>query len=72
MYKNIVTSGESTESSINHGSQNVSSSAIPDIDVAGNTLKEELEKIEEMFTNSLITDEEKQRMRNKILGINSS
>jgi len=60
------------EKEIMNGSQTLPSSAIPDIDVAGNTLKKELDKIEELFENSLITEGEKQRMRDKVLGINSS
>ena len=72
MHTDIQTSSESTKSSINHGSETLSSSAVPDTDTAGNTLKKELDKIEELFENSLITEEEKQRMRDKALGINSS
>ena len=32
-------------------------------------VEQELRKIEEMFEKSLITDEERQRMRNKVLGL---
>jgi len=60
------------EKEIINSSQTIPSSSIPDIDVVGITLKKELDKIEDLFDNSLITEEEKQRMRYKALGINSS
>ncbi len=55
-----------------NGSETLSSSAVPDTDTARNTLKKELDKIEELFDISLITEEEKQKVRDKALGINSS
>ena len=72
MHTDIQTSSASSKSSINHGFENLSSSAVPETDTAGNTLKKELDKIDELFENSLITEEEKQKMRDKALGINSS
>ena len=55
-----------------NGSETLSSSAVPDTDTARNTLKKELDKTEELFDISLITEEEKQKVRDKALGINSS
>ena len=72
MHTDISTSSVSAKSSINHGAQTLPSSAVPDTDTAGNTLKKELNKIEELFKNSLITEEERQRMRDKALGIDPS
>jgi uncharacterized membrane protein YhaH (DUF805 family) len=71
-HKDISTSHVSAKSLINHGAQILPSSAVPDTDPAGNTLKKELNKIEELFKNSLITEEERQRMRDKALGIDPS
>ena len=72
MHTDISTSSVSAKSSINHGVQTPPSSAVPDTDTAGNTLKKELNKIEELFKNSLITEEERQRMRDKVLEIDPS
>jgi len=72
MNTDISTSSVSAKSSINHDAQTLPSSAVPDTDTAGNTLNKKLDEIEELFKNSLITEEERQRMRDKALGIEFS
>ena len=68
-YTNISTSSVTTNNSINDGPQDVLSSETPATDNSSTGLEERLKKIDDMFEQSLITEEEKKQMRSKVLGL---
>ena len=63
------TSSVTTDNPINDGSQNAPLSETLTSDNATTDQEQELKKIEDLFEKSLITEEEKTQMRNKVLGL---
>ena len=67
--KNISVLSATTDNSINERSKDISMSKIPESNNSTAELEQELKKIDDMFEKSLITEDEKKQMRNKVLGL---
>jgi len=66
---NVGSSSVTTGALIGDGPENAPSSETSEGNNSANEIELELKKIEGMFEKSLITEEEKKRMRNRVLGV---